>query len=128
MSSPAQTPASSPQFNFILDAALTKYQKTRKNILSYLLAVDPQCCGSVDAILAIPQGQAKTFEQFEGGDRRSMEGIRLSLVGRADIGDALKRLDNPIWEEHQVATVRVLKVTSELRDGALSTSFPPRTQ
>lgn len=39
------------------------------------------------------------------------------LLGRADIEDALKRLDNLIREEHQAATAEVLLVTSELRDG-----------
>ena len=42
------------------------------------------------------------------------------LLGRADIEDALKRLDDLIREEHQAATAQVLMVTSELRDGALS--------
>ena len=40
------------------------------------------------------------------------------LLGRADIEDALKRLDDLIQEEHQAATAQVLMVTSELRDGA----------
>ena len=38
-------------------------------------------------------------------------------MGRADIEDALKRLDNLIREEHRAATAEVLLVTSELRDG-----------
>lgn len=100
MSSPAQTPASS-QFNQILEAALSKYQKkTGKNILSQPLAVELRRCDSIDAVLAILQGQAEAFEQFRGGDQRLMEGIRLSV-------DVLSVLSNALGEG--VSLVRIRK-------------------
>ncbi|KAF8264917.1 hypothetical protein EI94DRAFT_406654 [Lactarius quietus] len=92
MSSPAQTPIPCLQFNQILEAALSKYKKkTGKNILSHPLAVELQRCSSVDAILAILQGQAEAFEQFRGGDRRLMEGIRISV-------DVLSKLSETLGE------------------------------
>ena len=39
------------------------------------------------------------------------------LVGRTDIEDGLKKLDNLIHREHGVATAQVLKATSEIKDG-----------
>ena len=90
MSSPAQIPGSSSQFNQILEASLAKYQKkTGKNILSHPLAVELQRCTSVDAILAILQGQAEAFEQFKGGDRRLMRGIRISVDVLSALSDTL---------------------------------------
>ncbi|KAH9003773.1 hypothetical protein EDB86DRAFT_3241077, partial [Lactarius hatsudake] len=38
------------------------------------------------------------------------------LVGRTDIEDALKRLENLIQEEHRMATAQVLRNTSGLKD------------
>ena len=35
-----------------------------------------------------------------------------------DIQDALKRLDNLIQEEFQMAMAQVLKVTTEIKDGS----------
>ena len=90
MSSPAQIPGSSSQFNQILEASLAKYQKkTGKNILSHPLAVELQRCTSVDAILAILQVQAEAFEQFRGGDRRLMRGIRISVDVLSALSDTL---------------------------------------
>ena len=39
------------------------------------------------------------------------------LVGRTDIEDRLKKLDNLIQGERGMATAQVLKVTSEIKDG-----------
>ena len=90
MSSPAQIPGSSSQFNQILEASLAKYQKkTGKSILSHPLAVELQRCTSVDAILPILQGQAEAFEQFKGGDRRLMRGIRISVDVLSVLSDTL---------------------------------------
>ncbi|KAH9019528.1 hypothetical protein EDB84DRAFT_1566012 [Lactarius hengduanensis] len=72
--------SSESRFKLILDAALSKYQKkTGKNITSHPLAVELQRCSSIDAVLAILQGQSEAFEQFRGGDRRLMKGIGLSV-------------------------------------------------
>jgi len=38
-------------------------------------------------------------------------------VGRTDIEDALKKLDNLIQGEHGMATAQVLKATSEIKGG-----------
>jgi hypothetical protein len=90
MSSPAQTPGSSSQLNQIFEASLSRYQKnTGKNILSHPLAVELQRCGSADGILAILQGQAEAFEQFRGGDRRLMKGIRISVDVLSALSDTL---------------------------------------
>jgi hypothetical protein len=98
----AQTPGPSSQFNQILEAALSKYQKkTGKNILSHPLAVELQRCGSVDAVLAILQGQAEAFEEFRGGDRRLMEGIGISV-------DVLSKLSDTLGEG--VSLVQYLKI------------------
>ena len=40
------------------------------------------------------------------------------LVGRTDIEDALKRLDELTREEVQMAIAQILKATNELRDSA----------
>ena len=40
------------------------------------------------------------------------------LVGRTDIEDTLKRLDELTREEVQMAIAQILKATNELRDGA----------
>ena len=39
------------------------------------------------------------------------------LLGRTDIEDALKRLDNLIQEEFQMLMAQVLKATTEIKDG-----------
>ena len=39
------------------------------------------------------------------------------LLGRTDIEDALKRLDNLIQEEIQMVMAQVLKATTEIKDG-----------
>ena len=39
------------------------------------------------------------------------------LMGRADIEDALKRLDSLIQEEVQMAIAQILKATTEVKDG-----------
>jgi hypothetical protein len=39
------------------------------------------------------------------------------LVGRTDIEDALKRLDNLTREEVQMAIAQILKAMSELKEG-----------
>jgi hypothetical protein len=39
------------------------------------------------------------------------------LVGRTDIEDGLKKLDNMIQGEHGMATAQVLKATSAIKDG-----------
>ncbi|KAH9044932.1 hypothetical protein EDB83DRAFT_1563086 [Lactarius deliciosus] len=42
--------------------------------------------------------------------------VVVELVGRTDIEDALKRLENLIQEEHRMATAQVLRDTSGLKD------------
>ncbi|KAH9054766.1 hypothetical protein EDB87DRAFT_1419773 [Lactarius vividus] len=72
--------SSESRFKLIVGAALSKYQKkTGKSILSHPLAVELQCCSSIDAVLSILQRQSEAFEQFRGGDRRLMKGIGLSV-------------------------------------------------
>jgi hypothetical protein len=39
------------------------------------------------------------------------------LLGRTDIQDALKRLDNLIQEEFRMATAQILRVATEIKDG-----------
>ena len=39
------------------------------------------------------------------------------LVGRTDIEDGLKKLDNMIQGEHRMATAQGLKATSEIKSG-----------
>ncbi|KAI9432706.1 hypothetical protein H4582DRAFT_1088189 [Lactarius indigo] len=73
-STPGQTAPSN--FKSILDAALSEYKKkTGKELLDHPLAAEVQRCDSVDAILAIIQGQAKAFQQFRDGDQRLMKWI-----------------------------------------------------
>ncbi len=81
MPSPVQTPSEFSQLQLTCDVALTKYEvTTRKSILSHPLAVELQCCGFADAILAILQVQAEPFEQFAAaGDRRLTERIAPSV-------------------------------------------------
>ncbi|KAH9056406.1 hypothetical protein EDB87DRAFT_1579373 [Lactarius vividus] len=63
-------------FKLILDA-LTEYKKkTGKELLDHPLAPEMQRCDSVDAILAIFQGQAKEFQRFGDGVQRLMKWIR----------------------------------------------------
>jgi hypothetical protein len=40
------------------------------------------------------------------------------LIGRTDIEDSLKRLDDLTREEVQMAIAQILKATNELKDGA----------
>ena len=116
MSSPAQTPASS-KFNQILEAALSKYQKkTGKNILSHPLAVELHRCDSIDAVLAILQGQAEAVEQFRSGNERLMEGIRLSV-------DVLSVLSNTLGEG--VSLVRIWKPNRGVHSDISVQVFPP---
>ncbi|KAH9177925.1 hypothetical protein EDB89DRAFT_1931718 [Lactarius sanguifluus] len=72
-SSTKATPSDSKS---ILDAALSEYKKkSGKELLDHPLATEVQRCESVDAILAIIQGQAKAFQQFRDGDQRLMKWI-----------------------------------------------------
>lgn len=78
---------STPSSNFksILEAALshalTEYKKTTgRELLDHPLATEVQRCDSVDAILAIFQGQAEAFQQFRDGDHRLIKWIS-SVVG-----------------------------------------------
>ena len=50
-------------------------KKTGKDLLDHPLATEVQRCDSVDAILAIFQGQAEAFQQFRDGDRSLMKWI-----------------------------------------------------
>lgn len=79
-STPAQTSTPSSDFKSILDAglsrALSEYkEKTGKPLLDHPLATKVQQCDSVDAILAIFQGQAKAFQHFRDGDQSLMKWI-----------------------------------------------------
>ncbi|KAH9016801.1 hypothetical protein EDB84DRAFT_710558 [Lactarius hengduanensis] len=72
----SSTTATPSDFKSILDAALTEYKKkTGKELLDHPLAAEVQRCDSVDAILALFQGQAKAFQQFRDGDQRLMKWI-----------------------------------------------------
>ncbi|KAH9040909.1 hypothetical protein EDB83DRAFT_2554232 [Lactarius deliciosus] len=78
MSSSTSTPGQTytPNFKSILDAALSEYKKkTGKQLFNHPLATELQRCDSVDAILAIFQGQAEAFQQFRDGDQRLMRWI-----------------------------------------------------
>ena len=73
-STQASTPSS--DFKSVLDAALSEYKKkTGKELLDHPLATEVQRCDSVDAILAIFQGQAEGFRQFKDGDQKLMKWI-----------------------------------------------------
>ncbi|KAH9025604.1 hypothetical protein EDB85DRAFT_2149688 [Lactarius pseudohatsudake] len=72
----SSTTATPSDFKSILDAALTEYKnKTGKELLDHPLAAEVQRCDSVDAILALFQGQAKAFQQFRDSDQRLMKWI-----------------------------------------------------
>jgi hypothetical protein len=78
-SMPDQTSNSSPG-KLVLDAALSdalnEYKaKTGHELLIHPLAAEVQRCDSVDAILAIFQGQAEALKQFRAGDQRLMKWI-----------------------------------------------------
>ena len=71
-----QTSTPPSNFKSILDAALSEYKKkTGKELLDHPLATEVQRCKSVDAILAILQGQAREFQRFRDGDQRLMKWI-----------------------------------------------------
>ena len=73
-STTSQTYTLSSDFNSVLDAALSEYKKkTGKKLLDHPLATEVQRCDSLDAILAIFQGQAEAFQQFRAGDQRLMK-------------------------------------------------------
>ena len=73
---PGQTSTPSLNFKSIFDAALTDYKKkTGNELLHHPLATQLQRCDSVDAIVAIFQGQAEAFQQFQDGDQRLMKWI-----------------------------------------------------
>jgi hypothetical protein len=77
MSSPtaSQMPPSS-DFNSILEAALSEYKRTTgSGLLEHPLAGKVKRCGSIGAISAILQGQAREFQQFRDGDHRLMKWI-----------------------------------------------------
>ncbi|KAH9040904.1 hypothetical protein EDB83DRAFT_2554227, partial [Lactarius deliciosus] len=99
-STPGQTSTPSSDFKSIIDAALSEYKKkTGKELLDHPLATEVQRCDSVDAILAIFQGQAEAFQQFRAGDQRLMKWI------------------SPV--------VGVLYKLSETLGGVAGTAFPP---
>ncbi|KAH9026549.1 hypothetical protein EDB84DRAFT_337595 [Lactarius hengduanensis] len=54
--------------------------------------------------------------------RRRAKLFARRLLGRTDIEDALRRLDNLIQEEVQMAIAQTLKVTTEVKDGADKTN------
>jgi hypothetical protein len=59
-----------------LSNALSEYKKkTGKELLDIRSPTEVQRCDSVDAILAIFQGQAEAFQQFRDGDQRLMKWI-----------------------------------------------------
>jgi hypothetical protein len=79
-STPGQTSTPSSNFKSILDAALSQAlseykKKTGKELLDHPIATEVQRCDSVDAILALFQGQAEAFQQFKDGDQRLMKWI-----------------------------------------------------
>ncbi|KAH9025594.1 hypothetical protein EDB85DRAFT_1893802 [Lactarius pseudohatsudake] len=66
---PLQTPCYRPSrarhTSEIIDAALSEYEKkTRNQLLGHLIATELQRCASVDAILAILQGQVAAFQRL----------------------------------------------------------------
>ncbi|KAH9022764.1 hypothetical protein EDB85DRAFT_1895091 [Lactarius pseudohatsudake] len=90
MSSSSQTPASSSQFNLILDAALSEFeQKTGKDLLDDWLAKELQSCDSVEAVLDIIQGQAEEFDKFKNGSSKLMKWIGSSVHVLFTISTAL---------------------------------------
>ncbi|KAF8257820.1 CHAT domain-containing protein [Lactarius quietus] len=73
---PSQTSTPSSNFKAVLDTALNEYkEKTGKDLLNHPLAAEVQRCDSVDAILAIFQGQAMSLKQFKAGDQGLMQWI-----------------------------------------------------
>ncbi|KAH9061945.1 hypothetical protein EDB87DRAFT_1821506, partial [Lactarius vividus] len=75
-STSGQTPTPSSDLKAILDSALSEYKReTGKQLLDHPLAAELQRCDSVDAVLAIFQGQAEAFQQFRDGDQRLMKWI-----------------------------------------------------
>ncbi|KAH9170950.1 hypothetical protein EDB89DRAFT_2243816 [Lactarius sanguifluus] len=55
--------------------------------------------------------------------RRRAKFFARKLLGMTDIEDALKRLDSLIQEEIQMAIAQILKITTEVRDGADKTNM-----
>ncbi|KAH8977734.1 hypothetical protein EDB86DRAFT_3249516, partial [Lactarius hatsudake] len=55
--------------------------------------------------------------------RRRAKIFARKLLGRTDIEDALKRLNSLIQEEYQMVTTQILKVATEVKDGADNTNM-----
>ncbi|KAH8993412.1 hypothetical protein EDB92DRAFT_1853909 [Lactarius akahatsu] len=55
--------------------------------------------------------------------RRRAKIFARKLLGRTDIEDALKRLNSLIQEEFQMVTTQILKVATEVKDGADNTNM-----
>ncbi|KAF8263164.1 hypothetical protein EI94DRAFT_1704213 [Lactarius quietus] len=99
-STPGETSTLPSNFNSILDAALSGYEKTTgRELLEHPLAIEIQQCDSVHAILAILQGRARKFQKIKDGDQRLTTSI------------------NPI--------VDVLYTISETYGGFTSMTIPP---
>jgi hypothetical protein len=80
MSSSSKTPAFSAQFQSILDAALSEYQKKTGNDLSDSgLAKEMQSCQSAEDVLKTIQDQAEAFDKFRNSDKRLMKWICSSV-------------------------------------------------
>ncbi|KAI9454231.1 hypothetical protein BJY52DRAFT_765741 [Lactarius psammicola] len=76
LSTIGQTTTQSSDFKSILDAALSEYKKkTGKQLVDHPLATQVKQCDSIDAILAIFQGQADAFQQSRAGDQGLMKWI-----------------------------------------------------
>jgi len=82
MSSTARTTSTSFDFEVCFNAALAEYtNQTGKDLRKHPLAPKIDACDSAQAILAIFQEQAKTFDEFRNGDRKLIKWLQPVVDG-----------------------------------------------
>jgi DUF438 domain-containing protein len=60
-------------FQSLFQSALEEFEKeTKINLAGHPLAVQLQCCNSVESITELLHNQARTFRQFRGSDNKLM--------------------------------------------------------
>ncbi|KAH8983026.1 hypothetical protein EDB92DRAFT_1892080 [Lactarius akahatsu] len=96
----SQTLAPSVCVKSILDDAMNRFkQKTGKDLPAQWLDTGLTSCESVDAVIAILQGQAKALEQTSPGNQKLMNGIWLSVdvlsVVSATLGEGFSLAFSP---------------------------------
>src|ERR1700677_3704803 len=107
------TSTSSPNFETIFAAALTKYKKrTKKDIAAHSLAAQMESCDTPNAVLTVLQTQVQSFDPSPSVNERWTRLLTPTITVLYAFSGFVSKIAGPVNRE----TYAALDLPSELRD------------